>query len=263
MKKILLVLLALILMLTVSTALADSDTVTVKVELSYQYSMARDMITAINNFRTGADGEDVWYWNSDNKTKTILTGLEPLTYDYGLEKVAMQRAAECAVFYAHTRPNGKSCFTIYPSGGSGENIATGYRTTAAVFEGWKEENELYNNQGHRRNMLSSSLTHIGIGCVYADGTYFWCQALGSAATGEGESSLSGPAKVEATITRLSSEGGMKNLSASCGEILKIKEGESEAIPTVDGNSPGWGNTELTIIDPPWMPADTGVVNVEN
>ena len=263
MKKILLVLLALILMLTVSTALADSDTVTVKVELSYQYSMARDMITAINNFRTGADGEDVWYWNSDNKTKTILTGLEPLTYDYGLEKVAMQRAAECAVFYAHTRPNGKSCFTIYPSGGSGENIATGYRTTAAVFEGWKEENELYNNQGHRRNMLSSSLTHIGIGCVYADGTYFWCQALGSAATGEGESSLSGPAKVEATITRLSSEGGMKNLSASCGEILKIKEGESEAIPTVDGNSPGWGNTELTIIDPPWMPADTGIVNVEN
>ena len=58
MKKILLVLLALILTLTVSTVLADSDTVTVKVELSYQYSMARDMITAINNFRTGADGEE-------------------------------------------------------------------------------------------------------------------------------------------------------------------------------------------------------------
>ena len=267
MKKILSVLLALVLMLAVSAALADddtvTDTVTVKVELSYQYSMARDMITAINNFRTGADGKDVWYWNSDDETKTIVTGLEPLTYDYGLEKVAMQRAAECAVFYAHMRPNGKSCFTIYPSSGSGENIAAGYRTTAAVFDGWREENMPYSGQGHRRNMLSSYSTHIGIGCVYADGIYFWCQALGTAATGEGASSLSGPAKVEATITRLSSEGGMKNLTASCGEILKIKEGESAAVPSVDGNSPGWGRTQITVIDPPWTPADTSIVNVEN
>ena len=80
MKKILSVLLALVLMLAVSAALADddtvTDTVTVKVELSYQYSMARDMITAINNFRTGADGKDVWYWNSDNKTTFNSIGWE-------------------------------------------------------------------------------------------------------------------------------------------------------------------------------------------
>ena len=35
----------------------------------------------------------------------------------------------------------------------GENIAAGYESAAAVFDGWREENESYEGQGHRRNML--------------------------------------------------------------------------------------------------------------
>lgn len=37
--------------------------------------------------------------------------LDPLTYDYELERIAMQRAMEIAIYYSHTRPNGTACFT--------------------------------------------------------------------------------------------------------------------------------------------------------
>ena len=39
-----------------------------------------------------------------------------LKYDYELERVAMQRAAEIALSYGHTRPDDSGCFTAYPSG---------------------------------------------------------------------------------------------------------------------------------------------------
>ena len=48
-------------------------------------SEARSMLTLINSFRTG---DNAWYWNRDNRTKTVETGLKGLTYDYQLEEVA-------------------------------------------------------------------------------------------------------------------------------------------------------------------------------
>lgn len=103
-----------------------------------------------------------------------------LEYDYELERVAMQRAAEIALSYDHTRPNGKACFTAYPSGyrGMGENIAAGYGSAAEVFDGWKEENEFYAGQGHRRNMLSAKFKAVGIGHVVYQGCHYWVQEFG-------------------------------------------------------------------------------------
>lgn len=74
----------------------------------YRQSEARNMLSEINGFRTGSNA---WYWNEDNETKTECTGLSELSYDYELEKVAMQRAAELVVSFSHTRPNGTDCYT--------------------------------------------------------------------------------------------------------------------------------------------------------
>lgn len=103
-----------------------------------------------------------------------------LQYDYALERVAMKRAVEIALSYDHTRPNGTKCFTAYPSGymAEGENIAAGYMSAAKVFNGWKEENESYGGQGHRRNMLSSNFKAVGIGHVVYQGCHYWVQEFG-------------------------------------------------------------------------------------
>ena len=265
MKRFLALLLGLMTVFA-AAALAEGgdEFVEVTVNLTYRYDMTESMLEIINDFRTG----EIWYWNSDDTTKTELPAgsREPLTYDYGLEKVAMQRAAECAVFYDHTRPNKLQCFSIYPSSATnfGENIAAGYASVQEVFDGWKEENEPYKYQGHRRNMLSGDYTHIGIGCVYADGTYFWCQAFGTPATGESKSTLSGPAKIETSLTWIREDANGKyhftNLSADPAS-LKIPEGESMELPAVSGKSGGWGTTAVLVESAPWTTEDTELLSI--
>jgi uncharacterized protein YkwD len=90
----------------------------------------------------------------------------------------MQRAAETALSFSHTRPNGTDCFNLYSGyGACAENIAAGNSKASATFEQWQETNEDYDGQGHRRNMLSSNLTSIGIGHVYYNGRHYWAQHL--------------------------------------------------------------------------------------
>ncbi|MDY2598431.1 MAG: CAP domain-containing protein [Lachnospiraceae bacterium] len=148
-----------------------------KIKVTYGQTEARAMLADINAFRTSET--DAWCWDmSDNTKQPCLT--TELEYDYELERVAMQRAAEIALSYDHTRPNGKACFTAYPSGyrGMGENIAAGYGSAAEVFDGWKEENEFYAGQGHRRNMLSAKFKAVGIGHVVYQGCHYWVQEFG-------------------------------------------------------------------------------------
>jgi len=120
---------------------------------------------AVNNFRTG---NEAFYLNQDNSTTTSLIGqLSKLTFDEKLAAAAKIRAEEIEKFFSHTRPNGTSCFTALKEVGAtygtcGENIAAGYSTGSAVFTAWKEDNENYNGQGHRRNMLGKNYTKIGI-----------------------------------------------------------------------------------------------------
>ena len=113
-------------------------------------------------------------------TKTYCTNLQPLQYDYDLEKTAMQRAAEIAIIYSHTRPNNKDTFSAFYENSvyytyAGENIAAGYGTADSVNDGWREDNELYAGQGHRRNMLNSKFNCVGIGHVYYNGFHYWVE----------------------------------------------------------------------------------------
>ena len=152
---------------------------------------ARSMLQLINEFRTGGNA---WYWNSDNRTVTTKTGLGRLQYDEELEAVALVRAKELAVLFDHTRPDGTSCFTAFPDNREvvGENIACGYRTAEAAFEGFLEEDENYDGQGHRRIMLMGEMTRVGIAAVEVNGLRYWVQEFASDPTGEASAST-GPA----------------------------------------------------------------------
>lgn len=136
--------------------------------------------TELNTFRTG---NEAWYRNPDNLTKTSLAGkLQPMKRDPALEQTARIRAGEIAQKFSHTRPNGTSCFTAYPDYKAvGENIAVGQTSAAEVTTDWKEANDPYSGQGHRRNMLSTKYNAVGIAC-YADsnGVLYWVQSFGQA-----------------------------------------------------------------------------------
>ena len=191
---------------------ASGDTVTVEVSGVYGQTEARSMLDMVNDFRTGReiDGGQtaVWALDASSPKDSILgnggivntadyVGLGELTYDYELEKTAMQRAMEMLLNFSHTRPDGTKCYTAFPSGytARGENIAAGYNqmsTAREAFDGWCETycpydyNANNESQGHRRNMLSRSFNRIGIASVSATfkqgnrqySLHYWVQEFG-------------------------------------------------------------------------------------
>ena len=136
-----------------------------------------------NSFRTG---NEAFYLNKDNSSTTNLVGqLGTLTLDEDLCKAAQIRANEIVSKFSHTRPNGSGCFTVLNElsisySAVGENIAAGNKSGERTFLQWKEDNEKYSGQGHRRNMLGKNFTRIGIAYAYdANSTYkyYWAMIL--------------------------------------------------------------------------------------
>lgn len=84
-------------------------------------------------------------------------------------KNAQVRVLEIGSYFSHTRPDGTDCFTAItvPYGYAGENIAMGQRTPKEVMECWM------NSSGHRKNILSSNYTSVGVG--YDPSTNCWVQ----------------------------------------------------------------------------------------
>ena len=102
-------------------------------------------------------------------------GLSEVKMDKTLLDAAMLRAAECSIYYSHTRPDGSRCFTAIPnlSGSSGENIAIGQQSPEEVMEAWM------NSPGHRANIMSDSFNSVGVGVFDQGGVHSWVQLFNS------------------------------------------------------------------------------------
>ncbi|MBP9667575.1 hypothetical protein KBD87_02110 [Candidatus Saccharibacteria bacterium] len=91
-----------------------------------------------------------------------LAGTRALTLNTKLTRAAAMKAADMfkQQYWAHVSPSGDTPWTWLKKSGysynyAGENLARGYRTSAAVVAAWM------NSKGHRENMLRSEYTHVG------------------------------------------------------------------------------------------------------
>ena len=107
-------------------------------------------------------------------------GLNPLQLHSGMADAAQLRADELLESYSHTRPNGSEYYTVLKEAGiayapGGENIAAGYTSVEAVFDGWM------NSPGHRANILRKGIGTCGFGYVWKDNDmygHYWAQLFG-------------------------------------------------------------------------------------
>ena len=255
---------------------AETETTPVSISVKYGQTEARTILDMINEART--DSNYAWYWNKDDTTKTYCENLQPLQYDYDLERAAMQRAAEIAVIYDHRRPDDRDTFTVYGENSvtsytrMGENIAAGYETAASVNYGWREDDEPYGGQGHRRNMLSDKFNCVGIGHVYYGGTDYWVENFAyrkevnttAVSANETEKTLTIPV-VTSKITNFDITFDKEEYSLKTGESTSFSISNPEIV--VDGH---WGYStyipvtdtpDLTIDDPAVATlSDTGIIN---
>ncbi len=104
-------------------------------------------------------------------------GLAPLKVSEELSKVARAKSADMRDnnYFSHQSPTYGSPFDMMKQFGisytaAGENIAAGQRTPEEVVNSWM------NSAGHRKNIMSSDFTHIGVGYV-SGGSYghYWTQ----------------------------------------------------------------------------------------
>lgn len=102
-------------------------------------------------------------------------GLPALTIQNDLTLAAEVRARELEQLFAHTRPDGRNCFTVLddigiPYSSVGENIAYGYTTPSNVMEGWMS------SSGHRANIMNAGYKKIGVGFWQDEcGRQYWVQ----------------------------------------------------------------------------------------
>lgn len=109
----------------------------------------------------------VWLVNQER----AANGLSLLYASVAINEAAEIRSQELTKSFLHTRPDGRSGFSILDDRNIdwscvGENIAWGYATPEAVVKSWMS------SEGHRSNILNPNYQYIGVG--YVDGNY-WTQ----------------------------------------------------------------------------------------
>lgn len=230
----------LLMALVVSTytvpAFAEDTSAVMEVTGTYGQDDARAMLEVVNSFRQEAD---VWQWNEDNTTKTVFNqngakDIGVLKYDYDLEQIAMQRAMEVAISFSHTRPDGTSCFSATYNGTRswGENIAAGSANYQDTFKQWREEDDDYKGQGHRRNMLAQRYTAIGIGHVVYKGTHYWVQEFGDKCSDAAQTAANnGETTVETQV--VSSQLSRTPVLSATPESYQVNSGETVNLPSIE------------------------------
>lgn len=108
--------------------------------------------------------------------KRIEAGLNPLTMDNTLQKIARYRSDHMIQYdyFDHTTPDGKDWTTLFDSVGfqytsTGENIAYNNYDPVELFNQW------WNSSEHRANMMNSSYAKVGIGVIYGNNKYMGTQ----------------------------------------------------------------------------------------
>ncbi len=154
-KKFTSIILSIILILTTflsvptTQAGAANNKAIVKLSGECRYDYAYEILNLVNEVRSAK-------------------GLNKLKMDKATLSYAMQRAAEIAVKYDHTRPNGSYCLDKCDNLVA-ENIGVVYTTPDSVMKAW------INSPKHYANIISSNCKSIGVGVVFHNNKYYWVQ----------------------------------------------------------------------------------------
>jgi len=199
------------------------------------YNEANDVVARLNSLRASL-------------------GLSRVTHSTALTNTAMQRAAETAIFWSHTRPDGSDLRTTFPNGitWTDGNIAVGYTSGASVMAGWT------NSPGHYRYMTQTYHTAVGIGCFYQpNGRRFWFM-LFSGATGVTPSTRTGTQTTTFPIRATGS-----NLSIQIQPSTStIHIGNPQQLGLFNTVNRGWSGAGSTRIDPAFFTSsNTGIATV--
>ena len=163
----------------------SSDVVNVGLHGSY-INDVQNAINRVNAIRKEACNEGVPDPRNSSRNLTP-SDYVPIQWSHDLEEVARLRAAEAALNVSHTRPNGKSCFSVTFPGikatGNSEVLAWNWNKNmvSGINQFYDEKSAWVNKTGgvtgHYTSMINPSNKYMGLGCFYANVTVSYKSAL--------------------------------------------------------------------------------------
>ncbi len=165
----------------VTATLPTQNQTTTKATANTETNTAKQNTTTQNSTGAVSTSQDAQSYANEvlklvNQERAKV-GLGALTTNATLQKAANKRAQEIVTSFSHTRPDGRSSFSVLDEynisyRAAGENIAYGQKTPSAVMNAWM------NSSGHRANILGSQFGKVGIGVYKANnGLYYWTQVF--------------------------------------------------------------------------------------
>ncbi len=240
---------------------ADVAATEVYYSVSTNQTEARSMLSLINGLRTGeyvtGRGEDVDY-----------SDLGELVYDEDLETIALMRAAETAIYWSHTRPDGEEAWSAYTDFSQengdlgctavGENVAWGTDSAQNVFVAWTE-----GDSGNLSNLMNPNFNSVGIACVNYNGTYYWAIELAAIGRNAGLTG-SGPAEdtegLEAEVSELAETGETGTESGPVIDYVTVRAKVADGIVTgtdLTASTPGY---DLAAQESAELPTFSGIIS---
>lgn len=231
-----------------------------------------DILKRINDIRKEACTKG--YINPNTGRKLKPSDYVPLKWSANLEWIAQLRSAECTVNEGHTRPNGKSCFSInYKDEQSwGENLAWNYSGLMRGIEQWYDEKKDWVNQntnavtGHYTNLINPEYKFIGLASFVRDsgGWYGISAELGySTAGSQSQSKVKGKTVQTIEVTKNNTNQMKLNAPSS----LKLKKSKQLTITcniTFPGIMGGQNTTQGKISkNVTWKSSKPSVISVKS
>lgn len=246
----------------------DQGIVNVGISGSYINDI-NNAINRVNAIRKEACDQGVWDPRNSSR-KLTSSDYVPIQWSHELEEVARLRAAEAAMTIAHTRPNGKNCFTFASTVSSssevlawnyGKNMVNGINQFYGEKTDWVNKNTSAVT-GHYTSMINPDNKYMGLGCFYTTAKVIYPNTLcgrfssSTKTTTKGSAVSSCYVPVQVKTSNLSN-GSIKRVSGSD----TIEAGQSASYE-LWADATYRTNTNVLLYEANWKSSDTSVATVD-
>ncbi|MCM1570244.1 MAG: CAP domain-containing protein [Roseburia sp.] len=251
---------------------AGSDNILVGVSGSFEKVSKSKILKRINQIRKEACTKG--YINPSTGKKLKASDYVAIKWSSNLEWIALLRAAECTVNEGHTRPNGKSCFSIsYKNEQSwAENLAWNYSGLMEGIEQWYREKDDWVKQnsnavtGHYTSLINPAYKYIGLGSFVRDsGGWYGVSAEFGYHTNGAQKQSSVKGKTVQTIEVAKKN--IKQVKLNAPSSIKLKKTKALTVScevTYPGIMGGVNTTKANILDGiTWKSSKPSVISVKS
>ncbi|MBQ8120835.1 MAG: cell wall-binding repeat-containing protein [Ruminococcus sp.] len=226
-------------------------------------------INRVNAIRKEACDQGVWDPRNSSR-KLTSSDYVPIQWSHELEEVARLRAAEASMTISHTRPNGKSCFTVSSTVSSGsEVLAWNYSKTMVngINQFYGEKSDWVNKTsgavtGHYTSMINPNNKYMGLGCFYATSKVPYPNTLCGRFSTSTKTSTKGSAVSNCYVPVQVTTSSLTNGRLKCVSGSSTIEAGKTASYELWADASYRTNTNVLLYEANWKSSNTAVATVD-